>query len=192
MSISLTYAGIGSRKIHHDKAIVVANIARRLAEMGYTLRSGAAGGSDAAFEAGCDMAHGRKEIFIPWPEFNGSASELCLPSKEAMKMAESIHPRWSVCSQGARKLHARNCHQILGASLDDPVAFVLCWTPDGCESMETRTSRTGGTGQAIHLASMHGIPVFNLKNPDAEERLSAFVNKTMIESISPGRKSLMR
>lgn len=47
-----------------------------------------------------------------------------------------------------------------------PVGWVLCWTPDGAaEGIETSRA-TGGTGQAIRLASAHGIPVYNLARED--------------------------
>lgn len=71
---------------------------------------------------------------------------------------------------------ARNGHQVLGATLDQPVSFVLCWTPDGAESEAQRTRDTGGTGQAIALASRHGIPVFNLANRGALNRVAALLH----------------
>lgn len=56
-----------------------------------------------------------------------------------------------------------------------PAAFVVCWTPDACETEAARGRDTGGTGQAIALADRHGIPVFNLAGHDAGERLLAFL-----------------
>lgn len=57
-----------------------------------------------------------------------------------------------------------------------PVDFVLCWTPGvGAESEADRTPDTGGTGQAIALASRWNIPVFNLARPDAGERLRDWI-----------------
>ena len=53
--------------------------------------------------------------------------------------------------------------------------YVICWTPDGCESHLTRSIKTGGTGTAIAIASTNGIPVFNLKNADAIDRLHQFL-----------------
>ena len=61
-------------------------------------------------------------------------------------------------SHAAQRLHARNCFQILGAKLDTPVSDVVCWTPNG--------SGSGGTGQAIRLAEMMNIPVWDLGNPE--------------------------
>ena len=45
---------------------------------------------------------------------------------------------------------------MLGDDLDQPVSFVVCWTPGG--------EVTGGTGQALRIAAdpQYNIPVFNL------------------------------
>jgi hypothetical protein len=66
-----------------------------------------------------------------------------------------------------KSLMARNSHQVLGADLRSPVDFVVCWTPDSCESETTRAPITGGTGQAIALADRWGIPVVNLAHGKA-------------------------
>lgn len=167
------YAGIGSRATPPDVLKRIAKIAARLEVLGWTLRSGAAQGADTAFE----LAVTTKEIYLPWPGFNGRAKAcLTMPSEAANAMAENIHPAWKRLSWAAQRLHARNMHQILGAQLNVPVTFVLCWTSDGCESAATRTHRTGGTGQAIALASAQKIPVFNLAVPNALDRLAALLS----------------
>jgi hypothetical protein len=83
-------------------------------------------------------------------------------SQDAFVMAAQFHPAWDRLSAAARKFHARNCHQILGADLSTPVNFVVCWTPDG--------KVTGGTGQALRLALHHNITIFNLAR-EADYRL---------------------
>lgn len=141
------YAGIGSRETPPRVLAKMTAIAQDLAAQGYILRSGAAEGADSAFEAGAGDA---KEIWIPWRGFQNHPSRL-VPSLAAFEMAARFHPAWERCSRGARALHARNCHQVLGADLATPVEFVVCWTKDGRAS--------GGTGQAIRIAQHHGIPV---------------------------------
>lgn len=159
-----TYAGIGSRGTPERVLQYMTKIAFRLNELGWTLNSGGAPGADLAFALGAK----RPNIFLPWPGFNGQ-NGIVATSSEAMELAAQYHPAWNKLSTGARKLMARNCHQILGADLHTPVDFVLCWTPDGAE---TSTSiKTGGTGQAIRIAIDQGIPVFNLRNSDALTRL---------------------
>jgi len=65
-----------------------------------------------------------------------------------MLIAEKYHPAWNKCTPGARKLHARNSFQVLGSTLDSPAEY------DG--------GPTGGTGQAIRIATALKIPVLNL------------------------------
>jgi hypothetical protein len=169
---SMAYAGIGSRNAPADQLQRMTRAAQRLAAMGYTLRSGGANGADKAFEAG---AGERKEIYLPWAGFNGSTSSFVSPSRDAMDVAAAVHPAWSRLSSAAQKLQARNSHQILGDDLRTPCDFVVCWTPDGAETERERTVATGGTGQAIALASRWGVPVFNFARRDAGERLLALV-----------------
>lgn len=146
------YAGIGSRETPANILVLMEKVARRLRALGYTLRSGGAAGADSAFENGADS---NKEIFLPWSGYNGNRSVLAGTfSKEEMMLAEKFHPNWQACSQGARKLHARNVQIILGQNGGNPVDFVICWTRDGLAS--------GGTGQAIRIANSYGIPIFNL------------------------------
>jgi hypothetical protein len=82
-----------------------------------------------------------------------------------MLMAKDIlgSGHWNNLSEGDKKLHARDCHQVLGQHLKDPVQFVLCWTENGLVK--------GGTATAIKLAELHGIPVFNAGTDVDEEQL---------------------
>jgi hypothetical protein len=132
-------------------------IARRLAALGWMLRTGGAEGADQAFERGARAGGGTVEVFLPWPGYSGyQAATLERPSPRALEVAAPLHPAWSRLSPGAQKLIARNGHQVLGASMDDPVALVICWTPDGAEHERECGPGTGGTGQAIRLASRWG------------------------------------
>ena len=156
-----TYAGIGSRQTPVEVLSSMAAFAGNLEKLNWVLRSGGANGADSAFASGV-MKNINKEIFLPFKGFNGKNSDLHEPSTEAMQMAESIHPAWHNCSRVARLLHARNSHQIFGQYMDNPVKFVICWTPDG--------RRTGGTGQALRIAEHFGIPIFDMGHPDFSEK----------------------
>jgi hypothetical protein len=148
------YAGIGSRSTPLLVLQQIESIAERLAKIGWLLRSGGASGADDFFERGCDKVKGQKEIWLPWSGFNKSTSGHSSPSEDAIKMASEIHPNWDALSQGAQKLHARNCHQVLGWGLDDPVDVVICWTEGG--------RAIGGTRTALMIAKRHNIRVCNL------------------------------
>lgn len=147
------YAGIGSRETPKSVLKLMSQMAYHLANKGYTLRSGGADGADLAFEVGCDKANGTKEIYLPWPGFNKSKSNLIVNDKKAEDLAEKYHPYWHNLSQGARKLQSRNSHQVLGRNLNTPSNFVICYTKNG--------SKKGGTGQAMRMSESYGIPVFD-------------------------------
>ncbi|MCF8861627.1 hypothetical protein Ab1vBOLIVR2_gp33 [Agrobacterium phage OLIVR2] len=161
-SKSKSYCGIGSRETPNDICDLMTGFASLAEELGWKLRSGGAEGADLAFEKGV-IKGTNKEIYLPWGSFNGSKSMLFPPSAEAMKMAEQFHPNWAACSPGARKLHARNAHQVMGQHLTNPVQFILCWTKDGKD--------IGGTALAIRIAKAHGISVFNMGGEIDEDQL---------------------
>lgn len=162
--MSKSYAGIGSRATPEDICGLFTGFAELAETLGWTLRSGGADGADVAFERG--VVHDiHKEIYLPWGAFNGNKSMRIRPSSDAMKMAKELlgDGHWNNLSEGGKKLHARNCHQILGQHLNDPVQFVFCWTQDG--------KIQGGTATALKLANLWGLPIFNMGGEVDEQGL---------------------
>lgn len=172
------YTGIGSRQTPKDILKLMEDIAFKLAQKGYILRSGAAEGADSAFERGCDRFYmGAKEVFIPWKDFGGISGQGMrlileeLPTaKEAYQLASETHPAWDKCSKGAKALHARNTFQILGPNLNNPSSFLICWA-----QVDKHGQLKGGTRTAWELAKANGVPCFNLYNEDDKQRLIKFV-----------------
>ena len=148
------YTGVGSRRAPDFALSLMQDVAVYLAGNYYTLRSGHAEGSDIAFERGVDSVYGPKEIYLPWSGFNGARTFVSPPKQSWLEMAERFHPAWSKCSDGGKKLHARNCPQVLGNNLDAPSLFLICWTD--------RASGIGGTGQALRIARAHSVPIFDI------------------------------
>ena len=155
------YAGIGSRETPPEFREVMRALATALADEGWTLRSGHAPGADQAFESG---ARGRAEVYLPWPEFGNEVEVVASvildrPTSGALNIAAAHHPAWDRLGRGARLLHGRNTHIVLGRDClpDEAVRFVVGWTPQARE--------VGGTAQAIRLARYYGIEVFNLADP---------------------------
>lgn len=171
---SLVYTGIGSRETPADVLALMKAVGASLANAGVTLRSGGAQGADSAFESGCLSADGAAEIYLPKAGHMGHRSSLNTVCDAAMRLASQIHPNWSACSPLAKRLHARNCYQVLGKSLDHPADLLICWTPDGCVDELTRTRQSGGTATAICLASLYQVPVINLMRPRALSQLDAW------------------
>lgn len=160
------YAGVGSRQTPAAVMDFMTHVAQRLDACGYTLRSGGADGADTAFERGAE----HRVIYLPWPHFNGNSSARFGATKAAYEIAAEFHPAWDRLSEAARKLMARNTHQVLGDDVlrsEQYSRFVLCWTPRG--------SGSGGTGQAIRIARAYGIPVFDLGSPSGWPSFKAFM-----------------
>ena len=148
---TLTYTGVGSRKTPQNILSLMYNIAIKMSNLKYTLRSGGAQGADKAFELGASVT----DIFY---------AKDCTP--EAMAIAEAFHPKWYRCADFAKKLHGRNAFQVLGKDLKTPSNLLICWTADGCKTHAQRTVITGGTGTAISIADNAQIPISNLANPE--------------------------
>lgn len=168
-----SYAGIGSRETPDEVLDWMSNIGQFLGTKGYVLRSGFADGADKAFARGAETVDGPMENFLPWPGFNGAPRSdddrfIHVDDPETLNAASEIamqsHPNWAACSNAARNMHTRNVYQVLGRKLDDPVDFIVCWTPRG--------KRGGGTGQALRIAHPLGIRIYDLALEEDQESLS--------------------
>lgn len=157
------YAGIGARATPPEVLSLMTRAAFALLKRGYVLRSGHAIGADSAFERGAGGAH---EIYLPVPGWRGSGSAFhqgTLGTQvwgRARDIAAAHHPAFVGLSPFVQDLHTRSVFQVLGATLDSPSEFILCWTADG--------EASGGTGEALRIAASHSVPVFNLQR--ARER----------------------
>ena len=172
------YTGIGSRTTPDEVIRWMKIYGNVLAELGYTLRSGAAPGADAAFETGCDRGEGEKEIYLPWKNFQKHPSPHYEISEEALEIGADIYgPQFKYLRRPVKFLMSRNCYQVNGLTLDTPSNFVLCWTPDGCTRREERGRKTGGTGQAIAYASSLDVPVFNMQREESEEAFLQYLKE---------------
>lgn len=146
----LYYTGVGSRDTPKEIGVIISKISSFLERKGFILRTGDAIGADFFFRKGIK----NKEVYIAKDS-----------TKEAEEMASLIHPAWNNCNEYARKLHGRNCFQVLGRDFKSPSEFIVCWTKNGKIS--------GGTATAINLALKNNIPVFNL-GKDTDETLKTF------------------
>lgn len=167
------YTGVGSRSTPIQILDLMVRIARVLGTREWILRSGAAEGADAAFEAGADDVGGPKEIWVPWRGFAEHKSSL-MPTVKAFEIASTVHPVWHKLGDGVQKLHARNIHQVLGRDLSSPSTMLVCWTPGGRE--------VGGTATAIKVANAWKVPVWNLGIEAVREKFERWVESRELTS----------
>lgn len=158
------YTGIGSRSTPADIQTLMTSLATALANDKWILRSGGAEGADVAFEAGALY----KRIYLPWNGFNNKMvdnySYIVPPYEE--ELVYDYHPSPNRLSQAGLKLMSRNAYQVLGDDLSSPSAFLVCWTSDG--------RLTGGTAQALRIASDYKVPIYNLFY---EDHVTALCNR---------------
>ena len=159
---TMTYAGIGSRETPQEILDQMTAIAAELEEKeNYTLNTGVSfknkqEGADKAFYDGV-----KRMVNLFSPEKQGSRNK-------EQAIAKEIHPNPSALTEGGLKLMSRNTNQVFGDNLNTPVDFVLFW------AVETDTNRPeGGTGQAVQMARMKGIPTINMANPGWRKELDA-------------------
>jgi len=174
------YAGIGSRQTPKEICEQMTDIASVLDGIGWTLRTGGAKGADLAFADGASFA--QIEEFIPWHKFSperiGVEPIILNQTREVYDLAqkywdsrpddvdEGKYCDWTSLRDTTKLFMMRNVHQILGKDLKTPSKAVICWTPNG--------AMKGGTSFAMWIAMCHSIPIFNLANPTALERMETF------------------
>ncbi len=169
MSDYQCYAGVGARSTPAHILNIMTDLASKLEDNGWTLRSGGATGADSAFEKG--ISHGNKEIFT----VNSLTGKM---GEKAYATVDRYHPKPSKLSNYGRMLMARNSFQILGSDLRQPSVFVVCWAPGSRYDDKGRiTSVNGGTGQAVRIAYDNNITVFNLDNIKHLQKIQKYINE---------------
>lgn len=156
----ISYAGIGSRTITKQETLDIYDIADFLRKR-YVLYSGNADGADIAFQRG---SCGGCVLWLPWKNFNKdkywepALNRIAYQTDLAKESVDKYHPAPYNLSDGARKMMARNYHQIMGLkNLYPVVSFVIC-----CADYDENDVK-GGTGQAVRIAKKREIPVYNLR-----------------------------
>lgn len=188
------YAGIGARPRSPRKPDgapkpvlnKMEKIGEILANEGWGLRSGAAAGSDKAFEDGANRVPGaKKKIFLPSEGFQGRKDNgkdvLALQNsphlKAAEDMARRLHPAGNRLKGFALDAMSRNAFQLMGEDLASPSKVVVCYTDEGKE--------VGGTGQSLRAAKEQKIPVINLGDERWKNRSAEVIAKT-VQGIGQG------
>lgn len=198
------YAGIGSRQTPFKICNLMSELSNKLETEGLILRSGGAIGADKAFELGVSEPE-HKEIYTISTELNeqGLRELIFYLNQEEIGISEIVwssvkkyHPYSHKLTPYIYGLMARNYYQVMGykecEEYEDnkliiiikecPSLFILCWTKDGCNSHHTRSYLTGGTGQAISIASDNNIPIYNLQRTEDYNLWLSYLNNEILLS----------
>ena len=164
---NMIYAGIGSRKTPPEVITQMTEISNYLDGLGYKLQTGKTfndkeEGADEAFSKGAS----NKELFGPEQA-----------NAQTIKIAKEIHPAPQNLKPGGLKLMARNTYQIFGSNLDTPVDFVLFYAKEG-----KGIRPEGGTGQAVEMARLKGIPTVNMADNNWRVKLQEVLNNKKLSN----------
>ena len=197
--ITKRYACIGSRETPDHILKLTFRFAHILAELGYSIYSG--GCRKGMDEAGYRGAYSHKasdksknRIYISWEKMGGWKHDpengVYCPKdhfenyEQAKLLGEKARGGWHNAGPGSILHHSRNPYQPLGDDLNSPVDFVLTWAP----YKSTGPQVTGGTATAVKIALDHGIPVFNLIEPELEDRIQYFCDVIKAQQIEKNRR----
>jgi hypothetical protein len=162
------YAGIGSRNTPLEIRLLMTSCARKLAQKGYTLRSGGARGADQAFASGAKLVNGTMEIWDPRKQ------NVEIHSWAVQEISKHCHEfPYARMKPFIQQLLGRNMYQILGEQGDKPVSMVLCWTP----TLDASDKGAGGTRYAVRCALAHNIPIWNLRDPLQLAKVQKWLDK---------------
>lgn len=154
-------------------------LAKWLEAKGFTVRVD--GDKDGVSQA-VEDATNRKEVILPWKGFNNKESEFCWSNEASQHIAKKHSPVYDSIPDGVKKFLHRNARLIMGDKMRSPVSFLITWSDDGCETLQEKTSRTGFVSHQISITLGAVRPVFNLKKPDAVQRLKQYVESHIVSA----------
>lgn len=175
-TLYLSVAVTGDKDTPPDVLAKVKELAKWLESIGFTIRVG----GDGPVEEAAEAAVNKKELLLPWKDFNGKTSPTTFSIERAHHIAKQFHPAYENMKKGIHGILAKNARLIMGNKMMSPATLLITWTPDGAENGRSVNVGTGFSGHAIKIATAARVPVFNLQRPDAESRIRNFVTDSNV------------
>lgn len=172
LTIYRPYTVILDKAVPENILAKVEEIVKVLSGHGFTLRYG----GTEEFESRFEKVAERKELILPWRDFNEKQSKFTFNNDRSLAVAKMFHPTFDTMKKGVQAFLARNARLILGHEMKSPTNFLICWTDDGCESLREKTSATGFVGHPIAIASAAHVPIYNLNRENSVARFQHFMN----------------
>lgn len=129
------------------------------------------------FEEMAYNAAGRDgEVYLPFKGFEGKTEGFSTFSDAVSKeFAKRFLPEWNTIKESHQTFYSKNARLVLGKGCKSPAQVVIIWSDDGVEGPANRTQKSGHAGHVAAIAHAMKIPVFNLNNPGAVQRLTQFI-----------------
>lgn len=112
------------------------------------------------------------EFHIPWKGFGDCTNpKSSYDSDQCKEFAKRYLPEWSSLKESHQAFWGKNVRLVLGKNLDAHAYAAVVWSDDGVEGPSNRGQRSGHAGHVAALCHACGIPVININNPNAIQRL---------------------
>ncbi len=151
-----------------------------LAEYNFTLRTDKMNALNKPFEDRFTNLPGMLEIYAPWKDFNNNGTVIetknYFASSQSKDIAKMFFPSFDTMKPVVQAFLSRNVRLILGEKLKSNTNLLVVWSQDGAECKKQLTIATGFLQHPLKIAFAAHIPVYNLQNPDAVERIRLFLN----------------
>lgn len=159
-----------------DIATLLDRIAEKLYAKGFTFRYSGDTRSKSATSV-YQITKERCEIYLPWKKYNQSVeATVAYPKDKAYQIAANYHGKINDMSGTVKGFIAREAHMVLGEKLDTPLSILICYSEDGAEvSKGMDFKKNSKTAFFIKMCEDLDIPVFNLRNGDAKDRLIDYI-----------------
>lgn len=156
---------------------VIRECADLLKQHGFTIRVSAMDGFE---KMTYDTIQGA-EVYLPWKDFNKIQNAFStFNPDECKEFAKRTMPDWSAVKETHQSFFAKNVRLVLGKNAKQPCQISIIWSDDGVEGPQTRTQRSGHAGHIAAISHAMNIPVINLNNPNAVQRLRKFLEGNLV------------
>lgn len=151
---------------------VIREMADLLKQHGFAIRSSGMNGFPKMVS---DNVQGI-EFHIPWKEFGQIQNpKSYFNSDECKEFAKRYLPDWAGLKDSHQAFFCKNARLVLGKDLKQPAQISIIWSDDGVEGPTTRTQTSMHAGHIACISKAMHIPVINISNPDAVQRLRRFL-----------------
>jgi len=173
-NLYLAYAVASNKGIPQSVIQDIVEVAKLLETKGFTVR---VGGDNDGLDQAVENAVSRKELILPWKGFNEKESPFTWSIEASHHIAKKFSPIYDTIPDGVKKFLHQNARLVMGDKMRSPIAFLICWSEDGCETLREKTMRTGFVAHQIGITIGACRQVFNFGKPDAKKRLIEYIEK---------------
>lgn len=200
------YTGTGSgARLTPKEAAILHEVGVRLADDGWSLRTGGRGHVDDILHQAAELSGGKVMTITPYvyyrdynaDQMKGVVYPFCrspdLLRSKALSMVEADAHQMRYTSALQRDLLASSVPMVLGPGLDEPSRFILTFyraTGGGQYAHQSALDSAAPSflrsqeGPVFHLAMRRQIPIFNLADPEHMARIQNFIQTKRVASAA--------